>query len=77
MPESPSATLPLPTLITGVEPTPAATTLMSSMPIHSSLPAAFVVMIRSSTSAWLSTAAGRVTDTGVSRVVPGLLASAT
>src|SRR3982750_2000716 len=38
---------------------------MSSIPIHSSLPAASVVMIRTWTRDWLSAAAGRVPLTGV------------
>ena len=41
---------------------------MSSTPTHSSLPTAFVVMIRTWTSDWLFTAAGSVTLTGVTAV---------
>src|SRR6267142_5869425 len=41
---------------------------MSSMPTHSSLPAASVVITRTWTSGWLSAAAGRVTFTGVTAV---------
>ncbi len=43
-------------------------TTKSSMPTHSSLPAASAVMIRSCTIGWLSTAAGNVTSTGVTTV---------
>ena len=46
----------------------AAVTEMSSTPTHSSLPTAFVVMIRSWTSGWLSTAAGSETFTAVTSV---------
>ena len=49
-------------------PQPAVETTMSSTPIHSSLPTAFVVMTRTSTSGWLSAAAGSTTQTGVTRV---------
>ena len=53
-------------------------TLMSSMPTHSSLPAALVVMMRSCTSGWSSVDAGSVTETGVTRVAaPGSVASGT
>src|SRR5829696_1086540 len=45
-----------------------ATTPMSSMPTHSSLPVAFVVMIRTWTTAWSLAAAGRTTSTGVTRL---------
>src|SRR5438309_7636293 len=38
---------------------------MSSIPIHSSLPAASVVMMRTWTTGWLSALAGRLTETGV------------
>jgi len=48
--------------------TVAEVTTMSSMPTHSSLPAALVVMMRTCTWAWLSAAAGRVTVTGVTSV---------
>ncbi len=52
---------------------------MSSMPTHSSCPAAFVVITRICTSGWLSAAAGNVVSTGVTRLAaPGpLVASAT
>jgi hypothetical protein len=43
-------------------------TLMSSMPIHSSLLAASVVMILTCTTGWLPAAAGSVTLTGVTSV---------
>jgi len=42
--------------------------MMSSMPINSSFPVLFVVMIRTSTSGWLSAAAGNVALTAVTRV---------
>ena len=48
---------------------PSALTIeMSSMPTHSSLPTASVVIIRTWTSGWLSAAAGKVALTGVTSV---------
>ena len=41
---------------------------MSSMPTHSSLPVALMVMARTCTCGWLSAAAGRKTSTGVTCV---------
>ncbi len=53
-------------------------TSMSSTPRHSSLPEALVVRMRTCTWAWLSTAAGSTTSTGVVCVAePAVVASAT
>ncbi len=49
----------------GGAPHPAVLMTMSSIPTHSSLPVAFVVMTRSWTSDWLLTAAGSTTQTFV------------
>ncbi len=55
--------VPVAPVMVGVVGAVAASTTMSSMPTHSSLPTALVVMMRSCTRAWLSTAAGSVTST--------------
>ena len=52
----------------GVGPVGEPVTWMSSMPIHSSLLTAFVVMMRTWTTGWLSAAAGSAAATGVTRV---------
>ncbi len=67
--------VPVALVIVGLVGAVAASTTMSSMPTHSSLPAALVVMMRSCTTAWLSTADGRVTSTDVDAGSPGLARS--
>src|SRR6185369_3769952 len=58
-----SVTLPPRTALGGADDEPVM--LMSSMPIHSSLPTASVVMMRTWTTGWLFALAGSVADTGV------------
>ena len=59
----------------GVPPEPVKI-FMSSMPMNSSLPTAFAVIMRISTNDWFSADTGKVTSTGVTSVAPASLASA-
>ena len=60
--------LPLPEITAAVGPVAVPVMLMSSIPTHSSFPAALEVMILTCTKAWLSHAAGKVALTAVTSV---------